>query len=146
MQAIPPPPRISDPSGEVIQFGEVVQFYGFPFRDDTMFYKAVVDPSWVAGEGEEPNVEVALDVIKRATLYNRMAMVSVWTDREESDMDFMLAVASFSKGADPSRAARLSAEQLKIIARAARLEGVNPRWMRAIYTLQELREMEVPEL
>ena len=126
--------------------GEVVQFYGFPFSDDTMFYKAVVDPSWVAGEGEEPNLEVALDVIKRTTRYSRITIVSVWTDAEETDMDFMVAVASAAKGADPSRAARLSAEQLRIIARAARLEGVKARWMRAMYTLQELREMSVPEL
>ena len=128
--------------------GEVVQFYGFPFSDDTMLYKAVVDPSWVAGEGEEPNLEVALDVIKRAAHYNCITIVSVWTDTEETDMDFMVAVASVAKGADPtrSRAARLSAEQLRIIARAARLEGVNARWMRAMYTLQELKEMNVPEL
>ena len=111
-----------------------------------MFYKAIVDPSWVAGEGEEPNLEVALDLIKRATRYNRITIVSVWTDMEQTDMDFMLAVASFAKGTDPSRAARLSADQLKAIARAARLDWVNPRWMRAMYTLQELREMEVPEL
>ena len=130
----------ADPSGEV------VQFYGFPFRDDTMFYKAVVDPSWVAGEGEEPNLEVALDVIKRAARYNRITIVSVWTDKEETDIDFMVAVASVGKGADLSRGARLSAEQLRIIARAARLEGVNARWMRAMYTLQELKEMNIPEL
>ena len=126
--------------------GEVVQFYGFPFRDDTMFYKAIVDPSWVARDGEEPNLDVALDVIKRTAHYNRITIVSVWTDTEETDMDFMVAVASVAKGADPSRAARLSAEQLSIIARAARLEGVDARWMRAMYTLQELREMNVPEL
>jgi len=89
---------------------------------------------------------VALDIIKRATHYNRITIVSVWTDTEEMDMDFMIAVASVAKEADPSRVARLSAEQLGIIARAARLEGVKPRWMRAMYTLQELREMNVPEL
>jgi hypothetical protein len=126
--------------------GEVVQFYGFPFSDDTIFYKAIVDKSWVAREGEEPNLEVALDAIKRITRYSRITIVSVWTDKEETDMDFMVAVASASEEADSSLTPRLSAEELKAIARAARLETVNPRWMRAMYTLQELREMNVPEL
>jgi hypothetical protein len=35
--------------------GDVVQFYVFPFKDDTAFYRGVVDPYWVAREGEEPN-------------------------------------------------------------------------------------------
>ena len=40
----------------------------------------------------------------------------LWTDIKQTDMDFMLAVASFANGADPSRpATRLSAEQLRFI-------------------------------
>src|ERR1700722_1756102 len=125
--------------------GEVVQFYGFPFMDNTMFFKAVVNPSWGAADGEEPNLDEALDAIKRATGY-KITIVSVWTDMQETDIDFMVAVANVAKGTDPSRAVRLSVEQLKTIARAAQLEGVKPRWMRAMYTLHELKEMNVPEL
>lgn len=125
--------------------GDVVQFYGFPFKDDTAFYRAVVDPYWIAGEGEEPNLEIALDAIEWAARYNRITIVDVWTDMQETDIYFMLAVASASKNTR-DRLTRLSEENLAAIARAAKLGGVRACWMCSTYKLHELKEMNVPRL
>ena len=125
--------------------GYVVQFYGFPFEDDTAFYRAVVDPYWVAGEGEEPNLEFALDAVKRAAGYDRITIVDVWSDMEETEIYFMLAVASATKTMG-DRLTRMSAEQLEFIAQAARLRGTRACWMRSTYKLHELKEMNVPPL
>ena len=125
--------------------GDVVQFYGFPFKDDPVFYRAVVDPHWVAGEGEEPNLEFALGAVKRAAGYDRITIVDVWTDIEETEIYFMLAVASATK-ATGDRLTRMSAEQLEVIAQAARLRGTRGCWMRSTYKLHELKEMNIPQL
>jgi hypothetical protein len=125
--------------------GDVVQFYGFPFKDDTAFYNAVVDPYWIAGKGEEPNLEVALDAVKRAARYDRLTIVDVWADLHETDIYFMLAVASATKTTG-DRLTRMSGEHLAVIARAAKLGGVRARWMCSTYKLHELKEMDVPPL
>jgi hypothetical protein len=125
--------------------GDVVQFYGFPFKDDTAFYRGVVDPDWVAREGEEPNLEVALDAVKRAARYDRITIVDVWTDVQETDIYFMLAVASATKTTG-DRLTRMSGENLAVIARAAKLGGVRACWMCSTYKLHELKEMDVPHL
>lgn len=122
--------------------GNVVQFYGFPFKDDTAFYRGVVDPYWVAREGEEPNLEVALDAVKRAARYDRITIVDVWTDVQETDIYFMLAVAKTTG----DRLTRMSGENLAVIARAAKLGGVRACWMCSTYKLHELKEMDVPHL
>jgi hypothetical protein len=117
-----------------------------PFIDDTLFYKAVVNPYWEAGEGEEPNLKEALDAIKTSTCYNHLEIVSVWIDVEEMDIDYMVAVASASRDMDMNHISQLSWDQLNMIGRATWLEGVKPRWMQAMYRLDELREMNVAEL
>jgi hypothetical protein len=100
-----------------------------------------------APEGEEPNLEEALDAVKRAAGYDRITILDVWTDAGETDVNFMVAVASATREtASAGHITGLSAQQLNIIARAARLEGVSPRWMRATYLSYELKEMNVPEL
>ena len=110
-----------------------------------MFYRAVVNPHWVAGEGEEPNLEVALGAIKRAAVYNRIMIVDVWTNIEEMEIYFMLAVASTTK-AMGDRLTRMSTEQLEVIAEAARFRGTRGCWMRSTHKLHELKEMNVPQL
>lgn len=122
-----------------------MQFYGFPFKDDTQFYRAVVDPSWVAGEGEEPNLEVALDAVKKAAHFNRITIVDVWTDTEETDIDFMVAVSSATK-AKGEHITQVSAVKLRTIAQAACLDFNSARWMSSTYRSYELKDMNVPDL
>ncbi|KAF8968520.1 hypothetical protein BDZ97DRAFT_1755195 [Flammula alnicola] len=138
MSAIPAPPPIHD--------DEIVQYFGFPFKDDSAFYRANVDPSWVPQEGEEPDLEEALYHIKRATGFDHMNLVSVWSDERKGEIDFMLAVASAEKGTDTKRIAKWTEEQLKFIAEKTNLNGVQPRWMRSLWVLEDLRGMNVPEL
>ncbi|KAF8968522.1 hypothetical protein BDZ97DRAFT_1915978 [Flammula alnicola] len=138
MSAIPAPPPIHD--------DQTVQFFGFPFKDDNAMYRAHVNPSWVPRKGEEPNLDLVLYNIKKATGFDRMTFVSVWTDEQETDVDFMLAVASATKGTDTKRIAKWTKEQLTFIADKANLHGVQPRWMRSLWILEDLRGMNVPEL
>ncbi|KAF8067512.1 hypothetical protein FPV67DRAFT_1139669 [Lyophyllum atratum] len=143
MSAIPPPPPIpSDLEGEV------VFYFGFPFPDDVAFYRANVDPSWVPPKGVEPNLDVALDNIRRATRYGHIDLVSVFTDSQEPDkyIVHMLAVASAVKDMPKDRIARLTADQLMCIAAAAHLNGVRPQWLRSLWVKEDLQEMGALEL
>ncbi|KAF8075945.1 hypothetical protein FPV67DRAFT_1664261 [Lyophyllum atratum] len=139
ISAIPPPPPIhNDPRGQV------VNYLGFPFRDDVAFYKANVDPSWVPQKGQEPNLGAALYYIKQATNYDRMTMATVWTDAQKPEVVFMLAVASAEKDTPGNRIARLTTEQLMYIAKKAHLDEVRPVWMRSCWDKRDLQGMGVP--
>ncbi|KAF8056630.1 hypothetical protein FPV67DRAFT_1678002 [Lyophyllum atratum] len=128
--------------------GEVVFYFGFPFPDDVAFYRANVDPSWVPPKGVEPNLDVALDNIRRATRYGHIDLVSVFTDSQEPDkyIVHMLAVASAVKDMPKDRIARLTADQLMCIAAAAHLNGVRPQWLRSLWVKEDLQEMGALEL
>jgi hypothetical protein len=38
-------------------FQRRIDYRSLVFTDDNLFYRIVVDPSWVAGEGEESNLD-----------------------------------------------------------------------------------------
>jgi len=145
MQAIPPPPRISDP---YVSSKELVQFFGFTFEDDTAFYRRNVDPNWQPEvhleETTEPDLSEAVTAIKNRVPDIQLTIIGVYnSDDASSNLYYMVAVASSING----RVSKiLSREQLDRVARAARLRPGTACWMRSWSTLSELRDLDVPSL
>jgi hypothetical protein len=69
----------------------------------------------------------------------------VWTDIEKTDIDFMIAVSSAAKETG-DRFTQMTSNQLRTIARAAKLEKVRPCWMCSTWKLRELKDMNVPHI
>ena len=136
----------------VEEWGQIVWFYGFPFKDDVAFYKAIVDPSWepyvtADGQGrEEPNLEVAINQLKQATGISGIAVPTVFIDGD-TDAAFMLAVAQARKGTRPEDIPRMSEGELRSIAKAAGLGSeLVPCWLRSVFTVEELEDIDSAEL
>jgi len=144
MQAIPRPPRISDP---YVSSKELVQFFGFTFEDDTTFYRHNVNPDWQPEvhfeETTEPDLSEAVTAIQRRVPDIQLTIIGVYDpDDDPSKLYYMLAVASCVNNGRVQKI--LSREQLDWVARAAHLRPGTTRWMRSWSTLSELKDLGVP--
>jgi hypothetical protein len=98
-----------------------------------------------AREGEEPNLEEALHAVRRAANYDHITIADVWTDIEKTDINIMITVSNAAKGTG-DRFTQMTSNQLRTIARVAKLEKVKQCWMSSTWKLRGLKDMNVPQI